>query len=309
MNILKKLSRYFKDEDFRIYVNTKLGFYKNMSDEDYLKKLFKANMGYELNLENPRTFNEKLQWLKLYDHRPEYTIMVDKFLVKEYVADKIGSQYVIPLLGVWKMAEDINFEDLPNSFVLKCNHNSGNVIICRDKNYFDTANARKILGNALKEDFYVYGKEWPYKNVKKRILAEKYIFDETSENGLDLPDYKVMCFDGKVKAVQVHKGRFLGKHTQEWYDADWNMMYFKRPGQDRDFSKIERPVFLDKMIELSEILSEGIPEIRVDWYYANNRLYFGELTFFEDSGLIGFDPPEFDEKLGNMITLPEKRQS
>ena len=120
MNILKKLSRYFKDEDFRIYVNTKLGFYKNMSDEDYLKMLF----------------NEKLQWLKLYDHRPEYTIMVDKFLVKKYVADKIGSQYVIPLLGVWKMAEDINFEELPNSFVLKCNHNSGNVIICRDKNNF-----------------------------------------------------------------------------------------------------------------------------------------------------------------------------
>lgn len=309
MNILKKLSRYFKDEDFRIYVNTKLGFYKNMSDEDYLKKLFKANMGYELNLENPRTFNEKLQWLKLYDHRPEYTIMVDKFLVKEYVADKIGSQYVIPLLGVWKMAEDINFEELPNSFVLKCNHNSGNVIICRDKNNFDTANARKILGNALKEDFYVYGKEWPYKNVKKRILAEKYMETMDSENRKDLPDYKVLCLNGKPAAIMVHKGRYLGRHTQDWYDTDWNMLDIKQPNLERSSISMEKPAFLKQMLELSEILASGIPEIRVDWYHANNQLYFGELTFFDGSGFSWFDPPEFDEKLGNMITLPEKRQN
>ena len=303
----KALARYITDKNYRFLIDAGKGKYDKLSDREYLEKKFYAMLGYSLDLSNPQTFNEKLQWLKLYDRKPEYTMMVDKYKVREYIKEKIGEEYLIPLLGVWDKAEDIDFDALPNQFVLKCNHNSGlGMYICKDKSKL-TENQikaiRKNLEKGLKQDYYLPGREWPYKDVPRKIISEKYMEDK--ETG-ELRDYKFFCFNGKVNCCFVCTDRFKEAGLKiTFYDKDWNVMPFKRHYPISDKS-IDKPKNYNKMIEIAEQLSKDIPFVRTDFYEINGDLYFGEITFYPGSGLEEFQPIEWDEKLGNWITLPKK---
>lgn len=274
-----------------------------MPDSWYLRMKYKQCMGYALNLSNPKTFNEKLQWLKLHDRKPEYTMMVDKYAVRKYIADTIGEEYLIPLLGVWDNPDDIDFDALPNQFVLKCNHNSGlGMCICKDKAKLDIAKVKAELRKGLKQDYYLTCREWPYKNVKRRIIAEKYMSDEGNE---ELSDYKVLCFNGEPKLIEVHKGRFYGNHTADNYDEFWNKTDIEQYDLPKSDKIMPKPVFLEEMLHLSKLLSKNLIHVRVDWYFTNNRLYFGELTFFDGSGYNLFCG-DADGLLGSWIKLPNK---
>ncbi len=305
MSKINKIVRYLvQDRDkFKLAILVRLArFYR--SDEKYLTKLFKLRTGKKLNLDNPQTFSEKLQWLKLYNRKPEYTQMVDKFEAKKYVANIIGEEYIIPTLGVWDSVEDIDFNKLPNQFVLKTTHGggSGGVVICKDKVTFDIKFAKKKLNRSLKQDIYISLREWPYKDVKKRIIAELFI-GESGHN--DLSDYKFFCFNGKPMYCQVIAGRESGTTTVDWYDKDWNHQPFQEP-KDYPFAKQGhcKPHCLNEMWELAAKLSQGQPFLRVDFYEINNTVKFGELTFFPTSGMGGFNPEELDFKFGEWIMLP-----
>lgn len=279
---------------------------QSLSDQEYLKKAFKLNMGKELNLENPQTFNEKLQWLKLYNRKPEYTVMVDKYAVKKYVADKIGEEYIIPTLGVWDKFEDIDFDVLPDQFVLKCTHDSGGLVICRDKKQLDLKKAKDKIEKSLKRDFYLTTREYPYKDVPRKIIAEKYMVDES---GTELKDYKFFCFNGKVKLLFVAKDRMKeGEETKfDFFDENFNHLPFTN-GHPNSEPPYYKPENFEKMKELAEKLSTGIPHLRVDFYNINGKIYFGELTFFHWSGMVPFKPEEWDYKLGEWIELPVKEK-
>lgn len=304
---MKKLKSYFLnlfDKDKRFLTLAKLnGFYPDMSDEEYLKRKWKAVMGKELDLDNPQTFNEKLQWLKLYDRKPEYTTMVDKYAVKKYVADKIGEQYIIPTLGVWEHFDDINFDKLPDQFVLKCTHDSGGLVICRDKSKFDKKAARTKINRSLGKNYYYSGREWPYKNVPPRIIAEKYMKD--SETNSSLNDYKFLCFEGQPRIIEVHGNRFTDKYYQDFYNINWTKSHITQGSVSNTI--LPKPLNFNKMIEFSKVLSKGVYHLRVDWYEINGRLYFGELTFYDGSGFQLFDKNEYDMLLGGLIKLPENK--
>lgn len=268
-------------------------------DTLYLKLLFYKNIRQVLNLNNPVSFNEKLQWLKINNRNPEYTKFVDKYEVRKYIKDKIGEKYLIRLIGVWNNASEIDFSKLPNQFVLKCNHDSKSVIICRDKSNLNLQKTIKKLNKHLKQNAYLYGREWPYKNVKPCIIAEEYLEEQINQS---LIDYKVLCFNGKAKLIQVHCGRGTENYTQDFYDLEWNHMNIDQ-GIKLTESPLERPTFLDEMILLSEILAKDLIHVRVDWYFVNGQLYFGEITFFDGSGFVPFTNREDDVLLGNMIDL------
>ena len=281
---------------------------KKLSDEAYLKKAFKLRMGKKLDLDNPKTFSEKLQWLKLYDRKPEYTVMVDKYLVRKYIAEKLGEEYLIPLLGVWDSPEEIDFEALPEQFVLKCNHNSGaGMYICTDKSKMDVEKVKAELRKGLAQDYYLHGREWPYKNVPRKIVAEKYMVDES---GYELKDYKFFCFDGEVKALFIAKDRT--KEDEEtkfdFFDADFNHLPFTNghPNAEPPYFKPDK---FEEMKELAKVLSAGIPQLRVDFYNINGKIYFWELTFSHWSGMVPFSPEEWDYKFGEWIKLPEKTEN
>lgn len=278
-------------------------FAKIIPDSVFVKWMFRINMGYPLNLDNPQTFSEKLQWLKLYNRKPEYTQMVDKYEVKKYVADKIGEEYIIPTLGVWDKVDDIDFDTLPNQFVLKTTHDSGGVVICKDKNTFDTDKAKKILNKSIKKDYYVISREWPYKNVKPRIIAEQYMVDES---GYELKDYKFFCFNGEPKYCQVISGR-KECMSIDFYNKEWIHQPFHEP-KKYPFSekKIIKPINYEKMISMASQLSAGIPFVRIDFYSIYKDIYFGEITFFPTSGMGGFKPEEWDFTFGSWIELPLK---
>lgn len=289
------------DENSRFRIKNKLGLYNNTSDEEYLKKLYKFRMGKELDLNNPKTFNEKLQWLKIHNRNPLYTTMVDKYAVKKYIADKIGEKYLIPTLGVWDNVEEIDFDKLPKQFVLKCTHDSGGIVICKDKSVLDYDKAKKKLKKSLESHFFLKWREWPYKDVKPRIIAEKFMEDD---NANELVDYKVLCFNGEPKIIEVHKGRFNGQHTVDNYDVFWNKTDITQYNLPMTNEILSKPVFLEEMLSLSKVLSENIIHIRVDWYFIKGQLYFGELTFFDGSGFNLFCG-DADELLGSWIKLPE----
>lgn len=271
-----------------------------LSDKKFIEYRFLSEMGYKLNLKNPKTFNEKLQWLKLYDRNPEYTKMVDKYEVREYIKEKIGEEYLIPLIGVYDKFDDIDFDKLPNQFVIKCNHDSGGLIICKDKNRLDIETARKKINRSLKTNYYYSGREWPYKNVKPRIIIEKYMEDS---NKSDLIDYKLFCFNGIPKIVLVCSERFLSNNMCEtWFDMNWKLIDMSESGHRVD-STISKPKQLKKMVELSKKLSKNIPFIRVDWYEIGDKLYFGELTFYPASGFEKFEPKEWNKKIGDMLSI------
>lgn len=271
-------------------------------DKLYLKLRFRNSMGRPLNLESPVTFSEKLQWLKLYDQKPEYTVMVDKYAAKKYVANILGDDYIIPTYGVWNRPEDIDWDSLPDQFVLKCTHDSGTVIIVKNKKKIDRNKTIKLLNKYLKKDYYIIDREWPYKNVPKRIIAEKYL--EPSFETNDLPDYKFFCFNGEPRFCQVISGRG-GKMCIDFFDYDWNHQPFHEP-KKYPFADVkpEKPKHFEQMWRAASSLSKGLPFSRIDFYDVNDKVYFGEITFFPTSGTGGFDPEEWDKQFGDWIKLP-----
>lgn len=279
-------------------------YYKRhfVNPETYVQKLFKKRMGYNLDLNNPRTFNEKLQWMKLYDHNPLYTKLVDKYEVKKYIADRIGEQYIIPTLGVWDSVDDIDFESLPNQFVLKCTHDSGGQVICKDKNRLDLQGVKQKLRKSLKRNFYYMGFEWPYKNVKPRIIAEEYKEDSKTK---ELRDYKFFCFNGEVKSLFIATERQKeGEDVKfDFFDADFNHLPF-RQGHENAHVLPEKPLRFEDMKALAAKLSKGIPQVRVDFYEVDGRIFFGEMTFYHHGGWTKFNPEEWDIKWGEWIKLP-----
>lgn len=281
-------------------MNVKYEITKCIPDRLYIQLLFFRHLHKRINLEQPKAFNEKLQWLKLYDRNPEYTKMVDKYAVKQYVSEKIGSEFIIPTLGVWDNPEDINFSDLPDRFVLKWNHDSGSIVICTDKSILDKREAVSRLKSRQKFSGFWYAREWPYKDVVPKVIAEKYIEDSSGY----LNDYKLMCFNGKVRCSFVCTDRFSGDGLKvTFYDRSWNQMPFSRHYPVSDMP-VPRPKNYDALVHLAEKLSEGIPFVRVDFYEVNDRVYFGEMTFYPGSGLEEFDPEKWDYVLGSWLELP-----
>ena len=271
-----------------------------VNDKLFLKIKYKHLMGKKLNLKNPQTFNEKLQWLKLYDRNPFYVKLVDKYEVREYIKEMFGKEYLIPLLGVYDNFEEIDFKKLPNQFVIKCTHDSGGIVIVKDKNKLNKESARKKINRSLKNNYYYSGREWPYKNVKPRIIIEKYMVDEIYH---DLIDYKFMCFNGNPTYTFVYSNRSGKTGTQAtFFDQNWKELDFKRDFKKTEIN-IKKPINYDKMVEFSRKISKNIPFVRVDWYEVNGKLYFGEITFFPSSGFGKFDPDKWDLKLGKMINL------
>lgn len=270
-----------------------------ISDKKYLSLLYKQKCGRKLNLENPQTFNEKLQWLKLNDRKDVYTTMVDKYEVKKYVANIIGEEYIIPTLGIYNTFDEIDFEKLPQKFVIKCTHDSGSTVICNNKNEFDKKEVKKKINGALKQNYYYGSREWPYKNVKPRIIIEKYI-TEDSEN--DLKDYKIFNFNGKSKLIQVDYDRFK-KHKRNLYTTNWDLINLQIEYPNDLEHIIEKPKKLDLMIQLAEKLAQKVPYIRTDFYYTGDKIYFGELTLFHGSGFEHFYPESYNNILGNWINI------
>ena len=276
---------------------------KKIPDKLYLELLYQVRMGERLNLKNPVTFDEKLQWLKLYDRRPEYTDMADKYAVRKYVTDRLGEEYLIPLLGVWERAEEIDFAMLPEQFVLKCTHDSGSVLICKDRKNFDEAAAREKLREKLNINYYYPSREWPYKNIKPRIIAEKYMTDESH---VELKDYKIYTFGGKPCLIQVDFGRFT-EHKRNLYTTDWKYID-ETIEYPRDPSiQIGRPEKLEEMLLCAGKLAEGTASLRTDFYSINDKIYFGEITFYQEAGFAHFSSEEYARKLGEKICLPEKK--
>lgn len=291
--------KILRNKAFRLKLLNTLSF---LPDELMLKVQYFIKTGKTLDFNKPKTFNEKLQWLKLHDRNPEYTTMVDKYEVYSYIEKEIGKEYLIPLLGIWDSVEDIEWSSLPDQFVLKNTHDSGGVIICTDKNKLNINQAKEKLQSSLSLDAYTFGREWPYKNVKPRIIAQKFLKDEDSE---ELKDYKFFCFNGEVKTILVVEGIGTSKYPKRnFYDKEWNLLPFNEGNASNIAGKIEKPINYDKMIEIAEVLSRNIPFVRVDLYEINNKIYFGELTFYPQSGYNNFEPIEYDLILGSWLTLP-----
>ncbi|MBQ7221349.1 MAG: hypothetical protein IJS28_10255 [Synergistaceae bacterium] len=280
-------------------------FYDKLSDEKLIRKLFKYFMGYDIDLDNPKTLCEKLNWLKLYDRRPEYTTMADKYAVKKFVADRIGSEHVVPLLGVWDRFDDIDFDALPEQFVLKCTHDSGGFVVCRDKATFDKQAARTALEKSLANNYYLMYREWVYKDVPRRIIAEQYIPSLGKPESIEI---KVTCFNGIAKLNTICRGiahDLPEKRSNDHYDRDMNRLMFSVVYKNPEVPE-KIPEQMPEIIALSEKLSAGIPQVRVDWYIVDGQIYFGEFTFYTWGGFMKFEPPEYDEILGSWLTLPDK---
>lgn len=285
-----------------LYYLEERGLLNWLSDAAYLKLIYRARIGKRLNLKNPQTFNEKLQWLKLHDRKPEYTAMVDKIEAKKVIAGKVGEEYVIPTLGVWERFDDIDFDALPDQFVLKCSHDSGGLVICRDKSKLDKAAAKQKIEKSLKRSYYRHGREWPYKNVKPRILAEQYMKDDNDQSGDPATtDYKFFCFDGVPKIMYIAKDKSNDPRT-DYFDMDFNHLPIKVRDPNADIPP-QKPEQFEEMRKLASVLSKGIAHLRVDFYIFNDRVYVGELTFFHCSGLSPLTPEEWNKKCGDWIDL------
>lgn len=280
---------------------------KVIPDKIYLQLLYYKHFKRFINFKNPESFCEKIQWLKLYDRRPEYSMMVDKYEVKKYVANVVGEEYIIPTLGVWNDVSEIDWEMLPSQFVLKWNHDSGSIVICRDKENFDKEGAIKSLQFGAKVNGFWYGREWPYKNVRPRIIAEKFM----SDGEQDLTDYKFFCFNGEPKYCQVIKDRHT-KETIDFFDMEWVHQEFvglnPATGPQAGPAAVcpPKPVKYEEMQTIAKKLSNGLPFSRVDLYEINKEIYFGEITFYPASGIGLFTPLEYNKILGDMIILPNK---
>ena len=332
MRGMNKLLRLLSDPKFRFSVLAAKGFYKTMPDEEVYKKSYQLSYGKKPDLKHPQGFNEKLMWLKLHDRKPLYTTLVDKYAVRRYSAEKVGEEYLIPLLGgPWESADEIDFDALPNQFVLKCTHDSGSVIVCRDKSRFDIEDARRRLSRRLKRNYYYGNREWPYKDVPPRIIAEQYLScaslrsepplsgasldAQQLQSSLGLLDYKFMCFNGVVKALFLDIGVIdsQGKASSEYYrniyDRDFQLLPVRETRANYP-QPISMPKNYHAMVQLAEQLSQGFPHLRVDMYNMDGEIKLGELTLYHGSGLSNFfDPPEWDGIFGSWIKLPEEQQA
>ncbi|TCP98403.1 ATP-grasp fold amidoligase family protein [Serpentinicella alkaliphila] len=297
---MNKIDKFIKNPKLLwIYIlNSKL--LRIVPDKIYLGLKYRTLMNSKLNLNNPQTFNEKLQWLKINDRKEFYTSLVDKYLVREYISNRIGSEYLIPLLGVYKKFEEIDFNVLPDKFVLKPNHTSGDIFICENKKNIDYSSLKKMVDGWLKKEYFWIHREWPYKNINPVILCEEYI---ESNSSYGLIDYKFMCFDGEPKLLflGLNRGSEKGLNV-DFYDFDWNKLPFERyyPSSNDEVSKPEN---LDRMIALARTLSKGMKFVRVDFYEVNGKVLFGELTFYPGSGFEYFTPSSYDYLLGSYISL------
>lgn len=295
--------KYLKNPLLVVVALGRRGFFNWMSDRKYLKMVYFCRMHKKLNLDNPVSFNEKIQWLKLYQHNPQYIKMVDKFEAKKIASVVIGDEYVIPTIGVWDSFDNIDFSTLPNQFVLKCTHDSGGLVICKDKSKLNISDARKKINNCLKRNYYWYGREWPYKNVKPRIIAEPYM---ENKDVSELLDYKVFNFNGEPRLIQVDYNRFKS-HKKNLYKPDWSFMNISINYPNDPNHQIEKPAKLDTMLELSRKLSKGLPFVRTDFYCIDEKIFFGEITFFPGSGFMTFDPEKMNTILGKQINLPQDK--
>ncbi len=331
MKLVNKIKKALNSpKDAMIYI-LDMKIFNILSDKAFLKLKYRVAYGKKLDLNNPQNYNEKLQWLKLYNRNPKYTNLVDKYEVKKYIENTIGKEYIIPTLGVFERFEDINFDTLPDKFVMKCTHDSGGIIICKDKKKLDLNSARKIINKSLKNNFYFHGREWPYKDVKPRIIIEKFmevadsntkietkhkknIDAETLQKEQGLLDYKFMCFNGEVKLMFLDIG-VIGTgtgHAKEYYRNVYDEKFELLPVLETRSNyptKINKPKNFSKMVEIAQNLSKGIPHVRVDLYNIDGKIYFGELTFFHGSGLSNyFIPEEWNTKIGNYIDLDKVKK-
>lgn len=272
-----------------------------MSVQKFLDLCFDYYLGKKINWKNPQTYNEKLQWLKIYDRQDRYTKMVDKYEAKEYVKNIIGEEYIIPTIGIYDKFENIDFEKLPQQFVMKCTHDSGGLVICKDKKNLNIKEAKRKINQCLKVNYFNCWKEWPYKNVKPRIIIEKYMTNDDSDG---INDYKFFCFNGKVKLLFIATDRVNeNEETKfDFYDENFNHLPIKN-GHPNALVPPSKPLNFEKMKELAEILSKDIPHLRVDFYEINGKIYFGELTFSHWAGMVPFEPEEYDLILGNWIDI------
>lgn len=266
-------------------------------DAAFIKLKYRLIFRSKLDLKNPKTYSEKLQWLKLHDRKTEYIQMVDKYEVRRYISETIGNEYLIPLIGIYDNAEQIDWDSLPQKFVMKCTHSSGSNIICTDKDKLDIEDAKGKLNQWLKENWFWFGREWPYKNVRPRIICEHFISDDNNTPN----DYKVFCFSGKAKLIALHCDRF-GNHSKAYYDENWNRTSIKKKSRELDHA-VEKPLQLDKMVSLSEYLASDMYHARIDWYLVGGKLFFGEITFFSSSGFVPFFNKEDDYLIGSWINL------
>ena len=303
MKRIRKLLYYLINEPSKIAIAILIRTAILIPDKIYLRCLFRLRVGYKLNLKNPTSFNEKLQWLKIYNRHDLQTKMVDKVEAKKYVAELIGEEYIIPTLAVYDTPDQIDFESLPNQFVLKCTHDSGGIIVCKDKSELNQGEVRTKFSRWLKTNYFYQNREWPYKNVKPRIIAEQYMEDES---GYELKDYKWFCFNGEPKALFIAADRGMeNEETKfDFYDMDFNHLPFTN-GHPNASKLPRKPKGFDKMKELAAKLSVGEPHVRVDFYDINGCVYFGELTFYHWSGMVPFEPKEWDYIFGSWIKIQD----
>lgn len=303
-NFIKRIITNIKNPVYSFNYIISKGNFDNLSDKSYLQLLYKKNMGYPLNLNQPKTYNEKLQWLKLYNHNPLYTQLVDKYEVREYVTKKIGAKYLNTLYGVYDSFEEIDFKNLPEKFVLKATHTSGDFFICEDKSKLDLELLKEKIDNWLNRNYYQLHREWPYKNVKPRIICEKLLVQENNE---ELRDYRFFCFNGKPRFIAVDFSiTRKSKTRRNLYDLNWNLMD-ESISYPRELNiKLEKPKELEELITLSTKLTEGIPHARVDFYIIKNKIIFGEITFFHQAGMGEIHPESFNLKMGEWINIENK---
>jgi len=298
--ILKKLILGHETSKF-MYENMMDNYHKYLvSDEQLIRKMFRKFLDRELELIEPVKYNDKLQWLKLYWRDPKATLCADKYEVRKIVEDTIGAQYLNELIAVYDKVDEIDYDQLPDSFALKGTHGSGFNIICKNKKDLDWPKALKQMGHWLKRNYYWSNREWVYKDIKPRIVCEKYL--EEMDVG-ELRDYKIFCFNGEPKVIEVDFERFVD-HKRNIYDLEWNLMEgeIKYP-RDPNYI-VKKPEKLEEMLTLSRTLAQGFPHVRVDFYIVEDRLYFGELTFFHESGTGPFRPEAFEVQMGDWIKLP-----
>ena len=299
--MIKKLKKFVSDSSWRFGILNYLGLLKFLDDESYIKKEYYYKMGKILDLDNPQSFNEKLQWLKIHDRKEIYTFMVDKAAVKDYIGEMLGREYLIPTIGIWDNADDIDFSILPQQFVLKCTHNSGGVIICRNKSSFNIEDAKKSLNKSIKRNYYYEHREWVYKDVPHRIIAEKYMSNPDEKS---LMDYKFYCFNGKPLFLYVSVGLENHKNARiSFFDMEWSVTAFGRS----DYKPLKdippKPKNFNEMVSIAKRLSQNIPFVRVDLYEIRGKIYFSELTFCPCAGMMFFEPPEADLEIGKMLEL------
>lgn len=274
-----------------------------LPDKWYLMLRYRMKFHRWPDLKNPKLYTEKVQWLKLHDRKPQYIAMVDKYQAKSYIADIVGEQYIIPTYGIWERFDDIDFDSLPNRFVLKCTHNSGGVVVCLDKQSFDFENARKVINSCLKENYYWHSREWPYKNVKPRIIAEEYLYDREYPDE-SIMDYKLLCFSGEPRLLYYAEENTDDPYS-DIYDMDFKKLNLQFPEPNSNVVAT-MPENFEEMKKVARKLSEGLAHLRVDFYSVNGKVYVGELTFYHCAGLVDIRPEHWNQTLGEWLILPER---